>query len=111
MACALAGRLVSATSLTPWAVSCTASGSATFELYWIVSPCLPRHSPATQEFMALSSIGEPVALNAAFLNGQALGVRAKLSGITSRSAQEQALKVEPKSSQACAKVASCEWSL
>src|SRR5215813_7909384 len=61
--------------------------------------------------MALSSIGEPVALNAAFLNGQALGVRAKLSGITSRSAQEQALKVEPKSSQACAKVASCEWSL
>src|SRR6266851_2098943 len=107
----LAGRVVSATSVRPPAASCTASGSGTCELYWMVSPCEPRHSPATQEFMALPRIGDPAAVNAAFLSLQAFGVGAKLSGITSRSAQEQELKVAPKSSWPIAKKRSCEWSV
>src|SRR6266581_3982486 len=82
MPCALAGRVVSATSVAPPAASCTASGSATWELYWMLSPCDPRHRPATQEFIALASMGDPAAVNAAFLNEQTFGVGAKLSGTT-----------------------------
>ena len=108
--CALAGSVVSATSAAPLAASCTASGSATSGLYWMLSPRDPRHRCATQEAMARSSIGEPAAENAAFLNEQTLGVGAKLSGITIRSAQEQVLKVAPKSSWPIAKTLSCEWS-
>src|SRR5215472_8527773 len=86
---ALAGRVVSATSVSPPAASWTASGSATWELYWMGSPCEPWHSPATQEFIARASMGDPAAVNAAFWNGHAAGVAAKLSGTTIRSAQEQ----------------------
>src|SRR6266568_2912388 len=111
MPCALAGRVVSATSVAPPAASCTASGSATWELYWMLSPCDPRHRPATQEFIALASMGDPAAVNAAFLSAQTFGVGAKLSGITIRSAQEQALNVAPKSSWPIAKKRSCEWSV
>src|SRR5574340_1577963 len=94
----LAGRVVSATSVRPPAASCTASGSGTCELYWMVSPFDPVHSPATQEFIARASIGDPAAVNAAFFSGQTFGVGAKLSGITIRSAHEQVLNVAPKSS-------------
>src|SRR6266516_3557723 len=110
MPAALAGRVVSAMSVDPSAASCTASGSGTKGLYWMLSPCEPKHRAATQELIARSSIGEPAAVNAACLKLQTLGVGAKLSGITIRSAQEQVLYVAPKSSWPIAKKRSCEWS-
>src|SRR6516225_8408458 len=107
----LAGRVVSAMLVSPPFASATASGSGICELYWMVSPWLPRHSPDTQEFMALASIGDPAAENAAFLNLQTFGVGAKVSGTTSRLPQEQVLKFALKASWPIAKVRSCVWSL
>ena len=48
----------------------------------MASGLLAEHSPASQEFMARSSIGEPSTLKSEVRNGQVVGDAAKDSGTT-----------------------------
>src|SRR5215467_5341138 len=86
---ALAGRVVSATSMTPPEASCRAWGSWISELYEMASGFVPPHRPDSHCTMARPIMGDPATVNLVVVSGHPVTAGEKCSGITIRSRHEQ----------------------